>query len=349
MQNKITDYESLTFDDVLLLPALSGVKPAEVATKTRIAPRIDLNIPILSAAMDTVTEAPMAIAMAQSGGIGVLHRNLPIGKQVEEVRRVKRFESGMVTNPITISPESPLAEALDLMKTYRISGIPVVDQSSQKVVGILTNRDVRFVEDTATPVAQLMTKENLITVQGQPDREEARRLLHENRIEKLIILDDQGRCTGLITVKDIQNSVLNPNATKDSHGRLRVAAAVGVGKDGYDRAQALADAEVDVVIVDTAHGHHKDVMGVVSKIAQLQSSKVQVIAGNIATADAARALIDCGANAVKVGIGPGSICTTRIIAGIGVPQLTAIMQVADACAATGTPVIADGGIKHSGN
>jgi IMP dehydrogenase len=349
MQNKITDYESLTFDDVLLLPALSNVKPAEVITRTRIASRIELNIPILSAAMDTVTEAPMAIAMAQSGGIGVIHRNLPIGKQVEEVRRVKRFESGMVTNPITISPESSLAEALDLMQTYRISGIPVVDQTSQQVIGILTNRDVRFVEDTATPVAQLMTKENLITVQGQPDREQARQLLHENRIEKLIVLDDQGRCAGLITVKDIQNSVVNPNATKDSHGRLRVAAAVGVGKDGYDRAQALADAEVDIVIVDTAHGHHKDVLGVVSKIAQLQSNKVQVIAGNVATADGARALIDCGANAVKVGIGPGSICTTRIIAGIGVPQLTAIMQVADACAATGTPVIADGGIKQSGD
>lgn len=348
MQNKFTDYDSLAFDDVLLLPALSGVKPAEVSTKTRIVPRIHAHIPILSAAMDTVTESPMAIAMAQAGGLGVIHRNLPIGKQVEEVRRVKRFESNMVANPITIYPESPLAEALDLMKTYRISGIPVVDQTSHKVVGILTNRDVRFVEDMATPVAQLMTKDNLVMVKGEPDREDTKRMLHEHRVEKLIILDDQERCAGLITMKDIQNTVLNPHATKDAKGRLRVAAAVGVGKEGYDRAQALADAEVDIIVVDAAHGHHKDVLGVLSKISQLQS-KIQIIAGNVATADGAKALIDNGANAVKVGMGPGSVCTTRIIAGTGVPQLTAIMQVAEACAVTGAPVIADGGIKQSGD
>ena len=341
--------EAYTFDDVLLLPAESSVKPAEVSTKSRITRDIALGIPLLSAAMDTVTESPMAIAMAQAGGLGVIHRNMAIGKQVEEVRRVKRFVSGMVVNPITIDPESPLAEALDLMRNYGISGIPVVEQPSRKLVGILTNRDVRFAEDTSIPVKELMTRENLITVKGEVSRDEAKRLLHQNRIEKLIVVDDQYRCTGLMTFKDIEKSILHPDACKDAKGRLRVAAAVGVGRDAQERVSALVDAEVDIIVVDTAHGHSRDVMSVVSSIRQQRTSSIRVIAGNVATGDGARALIDVGADGIKVGIGPGSICTTRIVAGVGVPQLTAIMDAVEECRRADVPVIADGGIRHSGD
>ena len=341
--------EAYTFDDVLLVPMESFVKPAEVSVKSRITRDIALGIPLISAAMDTVTESPMAIAMAQAGGMGVIHRNMDIGKQVEEVRRVKRFVSGIVTNPITIDPESPLAEALDLMQRYKISGIPVVEQPSRKLVGILTNRDVRFAEDPAIPVKELMTKENLVTVKGEVDRDEAKRLLHKNRIEKLIVVDDQYRCTGLITFKDIEKAILNPDACKDSKGRLRVAAAVGVGRDAQERVRGLIDAETDVIVVDTAHGHSRDVLGIVSTLRQQKTSTIRIVAGNVATTDGARALIDAGADAVKVGIGPGSICTTRIVAGVGVPQLTAIMDVVDECRRRDIPVIADGGIRHSGD
>lgn len=341
--------EAFTFDDVLLLPAESAVKPAEAVTKSRITKDVALGIPFLSSAMDTVTESPMAIAMAQAGGLGVIHRNMPIGRQVEEVRKVKRFVSGMVVNPITIDPQSPLAEALDLMRTYGISGIPVVEQPSRKLVGILTNRDVRFAEDTSIPVSELMTKENLITVKGEVSREEAKRLLHHNRIEKLIVVDDQYRCTGLMTFKDIEKAILHPDACKDAKGRLRVAAAVGVGRDAQERVGALADAEVDIIVVDTAHGHSRDVLNAVSAIRQQRTSSIRVVAGNVATGDGARALIDAGADGIKVGIGPGSICTTRIVAGVGVPQLTAIMDAVDECRRSDIPVIADGGIRHSGD
>lgn len=340
--------EALTFDDVLLVPAASEVQPLDTVITTRLTKDITLNIPLLSAAMDTVTESPMAIAMAQAGGMGIIHRNLTIGEQVEEVRRVKRYESGMVVNPITIHPDAPLSEALALMHQYKISGIPVVEQNRQ-LVGILTNRDVRFADNMETPVKMFMTSENLITVKENVDKNEARRLLHTNRIEKLLVVDKEYRCVGLITVKDIEKSTLFPNACKDARGRLRVGAAVGTGENGYERALALADAEADVIIVDTAHGHSKGVLEAVTKIRRIQSNNVHVIAGNVATGDAAKALIDAGADAVKIGIGPGSICTTRVVAGVGMPQLTAIMSVADACSSTNTPVIADGGIRFSGD
>ncbi|MCB1537750.1 MAG: IMP dehydrogenase [Rhodospirillales bacterium] len=340
--------EALTFDDVLLVPAASEVQPHAVDVSTRLTRSIALNIPLLSAAMDTVTESMMAIAMAQAGGLGIVHRNLTVGAQVEEVRKVKRYESGMVVNPITIGPDATLAEAFDLMRKYGISGIPVVEQS-RKLVGILTNRDVRFASNLDQPVRELMTAEGLVTVRNRVDKEEAKRLLHQHRIEKLLVVDDQDRCIGLVTVKDIEKSTQNPNACKDTQGRLRVGAAVGTGDNGYERAQALADAEVDVIIVDTAHGHSRAVLDTVTRIRRIQSNSVDVIAGNVATADAAKALIDAGADAVKVGIGPGSICTTRVVAGVGVPQLTAIMDVADACQAADIPVIADGGIRFSGD
>jgi len=340
--------EALTFDDVLLVPAASEVQPLETIIKTHLTRDIVLNIPLISAAMDTVTESLMAIAMAQSGGMGIVHRNLTIGEQVEEVRKVKRYESGMVVNPITIGPDAPLSEALDLMARYHISGIPVIEQN-RKLVGILTNRDVRFADNPNQPVRELMTSENLIVVRNKVDKAEAKRLLHTNRIEKLLVVDDENRCIGLVTVKDIEKSTQYPNACKDNQGRLRVGAAVGTGENGYERAQALADAEADVIIVDTAHGHSKSVLETVTRIRRIQSNAVQVIAGNVATTDAAKALIDAGADAVKVGIGPGSICTTRVVAGVGVPQLTAIMDVADACARAGIPVIADGGIRFSGD
>ena len=337
----------LTFDDVLLRPAESDILPSMADTRTQLTRQIALNIPVLSAAMDTVTEADMAIVMAQLGGIGVLHRNLTVEQQCTAVRAVKRFESGMVVNPITISPEATLGDAQALMQQHRISGIPVTDRGG-KLVGILTNRDVRFAENLVQPVRELMTTDNLATVPLGTGQEEARRLLHQRRIEKLLGVDDDYRCIGLITVKDIEKAVNYPHATKDAAGRLRVAAASTVGEKGLERTQALVDAEVDVVIIDTAHGHNKDVARAVENAKKLSNS-VQIVAGNVATAEATRALIDAGADAIKVGIGPGSICTTRIVAGVGVPQLTAIMDCAEEAAKSGVPVIADGGLRTSGD
>jgi IMP dehydrogenase len=344
--------EALTFDDVLLRPGLSDVMPGDVDVRTRITRTISLNIPIISAAMDTVTEARMAIAMAQAGGIGVIHRNLDPQVQADHVRQVKRFESGMVLNPITIHPDETLADAQALMKKHGFSGFPVVERGPNgkggKLVGILTNRDVRFATRPDQPVSELMTKDRLITVGEGVNQEEAKRLLHQFRIEKLLVVDEHYRCTGLVTVKDIEKQVANPNACKDEQGRLRVAAATTVGEQGYERTEMLIDAGCDLVVVDTAHGHSQKVLDQVSRIKRL-SNKVQILAGNVATAEATRALIDAGADAIKVGIGPGTICTTRIVAGVGVPQLTAIMESVEAARATGTPVVADGGIKFSGD
>jgi len=337
----------LTFDDVLLRPAESNVLPSMANTRTMLTREIALNIPVLSSAMDTVTEADMAIAMAQLGGIGVLHRNLDVDVQCAAVRAVKRFESGMVVNPITIGPDAVLGDAQALMEQHRISGIPVVDDGG-KLVGILTNRDVRFAENPMQPVRELMTTENLATVPLGTGQEEARRLLHQRRIEKLLVVDDAYRCIGLITVKDIEKAVNYPHATKDGAGRLRVAAATTVGDSGFARTEALVDAEVDVIVIDTAHGHNKDVARAVERVKAL-SNAVQVVAGNVATAEATRSLIDAGADAVKVGIGPGSICTTRVVAGVGVPQLTAVMESAAEAAKSGVPVIADGGLRTSGD
>ena len=337
----------LTFDDVLLQPGESNVLPSQANTATKITSEITLNIPILSSAMDTVTEADMAIVMAQLGGLGVLHRNLGVEEQAAAVRAVKRFESGMVVNPITISPNSTLADAQLLMERNKISGIPVVEDSG-KLVGILTNRDVRFADNPAQPVSELMTRDNLATVSTGVSQEEARRLLHQRRIEKLLVVDDAYHCVGLITVKDIEKAVTYPTATKDESGRLRVAAATTVGDKGIERAEALLDAECDLLIVDTAHGHSKMVAEAVEAIKKL-SNRVQVIAGNVATGEATKALIGAGADGVKVGIGPGSICTTRVVAGVGVPQLTAIMDSANEAAKSNTPVIADGGLRTSGD
>ena len=339
--------EALAFDDVLLTPGYSTVLPGEADVRTRLTRSISLNLPILSAAMDTVTEGRLAIAMAQAGGMGVIHRNLTPDEQAEQVRQVKKFESGMVVNPLTIHPDATLADALDLMKVHNISGIPVVERNGV-LVGILTTRDVRFASDPAQRVSELMTKDRLITVRETVEQDEAKRLLHQYRIEKLLVVDDDNRCVGLITVKDMEKSRLNPNATKDEQGRLRVAAASSVGEDGFARAERLIDAEVDLVVIDTAHGHSERVLSQVRRVKAL-SNRVQVIAGNVATADGALALIDAGADAVKVGIGPGSICTTRIVAGVGVPQLSAIMDAAEAAMAADVPVIADGGIKYSGD
>jgi IMP dehydrogenase len=340
--------EALTFDDVLLVPAESSVLPADVDTRTRLTKRIELGIPLISAAMDTVTESRLAIALAQAGGIGVIHKNLDIATQAEEVRRVKRFEAGMVVNPVTIEPAAPLADALGLMAAHKISGIPVVEPGTKKLVGILTNRDVRFAANPKQPVSELMTKDQLITVREGVTRAEAQRLLHHHRIEKLLVVDDDFRCIGLITVKDIEKARAYPNACKDENGRLRVAAATGVGADGQRRAEALLDAGVDVIVVDTAHGHSRGVMQAVTAIKRY-SNFAQVVAGNIATPEAVKALIDAGADAVKVGIGPGTICTTRMVAGVGVPQLSAIMECAEEASKHGVPVIADGGIKYSGD
>lgn len=337
----------LTFDDVLLQPLESSVLPSSADTRTFLTREIPLNIPILSSAMDTVTEADMAIAMAHLGGIGVLHRNLEIEDQVAAVRAVKRFESGMVVNPITMTPDQSLAEALELMKANRISGIPIVERSG-KLAGILTNRDVRFAENPNQPVSELMTRENLATVGLGTSQDVAQRILHQRRIEKLLVVDDQDHCVGLITVKDIEKAVASPLATKDAQGRLRVAAATTVGDKGFDRSQALIDAGVDCIVIDTAHGHNRDVGAAVERVKGLSNS-VQVVAGNVATADAAKALADAGADAIKVGIGPGSICTTRIVAGVGVPQLSAIIAAASAASKKGVPVIADGGIRTSGD
>jgi IMP dehydrogenase len=340
--------EALTFDDVLLVPAASEVLPSAVDTRTRLTKTIELGIPLLSAAMDTVTEARLAIAMAQSGGLGVIHRNLGPDEQAEQVRQVKKFESGMVVNPVTIEPNGTLSEAQALMSRHRISGVPVTERGSGKLVGILTNRDVRFASDPLQPVHELMTKEKLVTVKDGVDKNEAKRLLHKHRIEKLLVVDDAYRCIGLITVKDIEKAQLHPNAAKDAEGRLRAAAATTVGDDGYARTERLIAAGVDLIVVDTAHGHSARVIDAVGRIKR-QSNATQVLAGNIATADAARALIDAGADALKVGIGPGSICTTRMVAGVGMPQLTAIMDVVEAAAKAGIPVVADGGIKYSGD
>lgn len=337
----------LTFDDVLLQPGESDVLPSQADVSTRVSREIALNIPILSSAMDTVTEADMAIVMAQLGGLGVLHRNLSIEEQCAAVRAVKRFESGMVVNPITIGPDQPLADAQALMARHKISGIPVVEASG-KLVGILTHRDVRFAENPDQPVRELMTHENLATVRAGVNQEEARRLLHQRRIEKLLVVDDAFHCVGLITVKDIEKAVTYPQATKDGSGRLRVAAATTVGDKGLERTEALIDAECDLIVLDTAHGHSRSVSASVERIRKL-SSAVQLVAGNVATAEATRALIDAGADGIKVGIGPGSICTTRVVAGVGVPQLTAIMDSAEEAMKHGVPVIADGGIRTSGD
>ncbi|NJR77139.1 IMP dehydrogenase [Sphingomonas corticis] len=337
----------LTFDDVLLVPGASEVLPTDADTRTRVTKGIALNIPVLSSAMDTVTEGNMAIVMAQLGGLGVLHRNLTVDEQVAAVRQVKRFESGMVVNPITIAPSATLAQAQALMAANRISGIPVVEADG-KLVGILTNRDVRFAENPAQPVAELMTRDNLATVGAGVGQEEARRLLHQRRIEKLLVVDDGYRCVGLITVKDIEKAVTYPDATKDAAGRLRVAAATTVGDKGFARTEALVDAECDLIVIDTAHGHNADVARAVERVKKLSNS-VQVVAGNVATAAATRALIDAGADGIKVGIGPGSICTTRVVAGVGVPQLTAVMDCAEEAVKHGVPVIADGGLRTSGD
>ncbi|HEY6715865.1 MAG TPA: IMP dehydrogenase [Reyranella sp.] len=339
--------EALTFDDVLLKPAASAVLPNQTDVRTRLTRTIELGIPLMSAAMDTVTEAAMAIAMAQVGGIGVIHKNLSAEAQANEVRKVKKFESGMVVNPVTILPEQTLADALALMTTHQISGIPVVERNG-KLVGILTNRDVRFATDNATPVSALMTQEKLVTVREGVSSDEAKRLLHQRRIEKLLVVDDAYRCIGLITVKDIEKANKFPGASKDEKGRLRAAAATGVGEDGLRRAQLLIDAEVDVIVVDTSHGHSKGVLDAVTRVKKL-SNYTQVMAGTVATREGAQALIDAGADAVKIGIGPGSICTTRVVAGVGVPQLTAILEAAEACRAAGVPAIGDGGIKYSGD
>ena len=340
--------EALTFDDVLLVPAASDVLPAQADTRTALTGTIELGIPLLSAAMDTVTECRLAIALAQHGGIGVIHKNLSIEAQAAEVRKVKKFESGMVVDPLIIHPEQPLADALHLMADHRISGIPVVERGTGRLVGILTNRDVRFASDPAQPVHELMTRDQLITVREGVSKEEAKRLLHQNRIEKLLVVDADYRCIGLITVKDIEKAETHPNATKDSKGRLRVAAATGVGPDGFARALALVEAGADVVVVDTAHGHSRGVIDTVRAIKQAMPA-TQVIGGNIATPEAAAALIEAGADALKVGIGPGTICTTRVVAGVGVPQLSAVMEVAEVAHRHGVKVIADGGIKYSGD
>ncbi|WP_107713482.1 IMP dehydrogenase [Oceanicaulis sp.] len=343
--------EGLTFDDVLLQPGSSEVLPADALVRTRLTPSLTLNIPILSAAMDTVTEAGLAIAMAQDGGLGVIHRNLTIEEQAEEVRRVKRYESGMVVNPITISPQATLAELQALMDHHKISGIPVVEGGeglNGKLVGIITNRDVRFADDMNQSVASLMTRERLVTVKPGVDQAEARRLLHKHRIERLLVVDDAGHCVGLMTVKDMVKAEAYPNAAKDEHGRLRVAAATTVGDSGFERAEALIDAGVDAVVIDTAHGMSASVLEQVKRI-KAASNATQVVAGNVATYDGARALFDVGADTVKVGIGPGSICTTRIVAGVGVPQLTAIMDCRRAADGFDGSIIADGGIKYSGD
>ena len=339
--------EALTFDDVLLVPGASEVMPAEADTRTRVTAEIELNIPLLSSAMDTVTEAPMAISMAQAGGMGVIHRNLDIEAQAAAVRQVKRFESGIVYNPITLRPDQTLADATALQKQYSITGFPVVDAGG-RLVGILTNRDMRFTDDPRTPVSAVMTAENLAVVREPVDLDQAKRMLQARRIEKLLVVNEKGECTGLLTVKDIQKAVLNPIACKDAMGRLRVAAASTVGDHGFERSMALIDAGVDLIVIDTAHGHSASVARAVERI-KARSNAVQVVAGNVATAEATRALIDAGADAVKVGIGPGSICTTRIVAGVGVPQMTAITDCAGEAAKTGQPLIADGGIKFSGD
>jgi IMP dehydrogenase len=340
--------EALTFDDVLLRPAASQVVPAQADTRTALTEQIQLRIPLLSSAMDTVTESRMAIAMAQAGGLGVIHKNISIADQADAVRAVKKFESGMVVNPVTIGPQKTLSDALELMQGYRISGIPVVEPDSQRLVGILTHRDVRFAEQPGQSVAELMTHENLVTVEEGVSRSEARRLLHQHRIEKLLVVDEAYRCVGLITVKDMEKASANPNATKDANGRLCVAAATGTGDAGTQRAEALIDAGVDLLVIDTAHGHAESVLEQVARVKRL-SNAVQIVGGNVATAEGSKALIDAGADVVKVGIGPGSICTTRMVAGVGMPQFSALLEAVEAAQNAKVTVIADGGIKYSGD
>ncbi len=344
--------EALAFDDVLLIPAASNVLPSQADTSTRVTREVALRIPLISSAMDTVTESALAIAMAVAGGIGVIHKNMAPAAQAAEVRKVKKFESGMVVDPMTIHPEATLADALNLMSAHKFSGVPVVEKGSGRLVGVLTNRDVRFADNLRQPVVELMTRDTpekpLVTVRDGVSREEAKRILHKHRIEKLLVVDDAYRCIGLITVKDIEKAERFPNACKDVQGRLRVGAATGVGRDGLARAEALLTAEVDVIVVDTAHGHSQGVIDAVQQIKRI-SNYAQVVAGNVATAAGARALIDAGADAVKVGIGPGSICTTRMVAGVGVPQFSAIVECATACRAADVPLIADGGLRYSGD
>ena len=340
--------QALTFDDVMLVPAASAVLPGDTDTRTRLTREIELGIPLVSAAMDTVTESALAIAMAQAGGIGVIHRNMSVDQQADEVRKVKKFEAGMVVNPVTIHPDETLADALRLMADHRISGIPVVERGSGRLAGILTNRDVRFANDPRQPVAELMTRDKLVTVRENVATDEAKRLLHHHRIEKLVVVDEAYRCIGLITVKDIEKAQRFPTACKDEHGRLRVAAATGTGADGIGRAEALFAAGLDVLVVDTAHGHSDRVIATVREIRRL-SNYTQVIGGNVVTAEGARALIEAGADAVKVGVGPASICTTRMVAGVGIPQFTAIVDTVAECRKFDVPVIGDGGIKFSGD
>jgi IMP dehydrogenase len=342
--------EALTFDDVLLMPRQSSVLPSAVDVASRLTRRIRLNVPILSAAMDTVTESRLAIAMAQHGGLGVIHKNLAIDEQAQEVDRVKRSESGMIVNPITLSPRHRIAEALELMRRYRISGVPITADGEKEgtLVGILTNRDLRFETQVDRPIADIMTKDDLVTVPVGTTLDQAREMFHHHKIEKLLVVDAEGRLKGLITVKDIQKLVKYPNACKDALGRLRVGAAVGVGKDALDRAEALVQAHVDVLVVDTAHGHSQGVLDMVARIRE-RHADVDLVAGNVATASATCALIERGVDAVKVGIGAGSICTTRVVAGIGVPMVTAIAECARAAAARDVPIIADGGIRYSGD
>jgi IMP dehydrogenase len=348
MTNFLNSEYYLTFDDVLLKPKYSDLIPAEANTKTRLTKNIELNIPLLSAAMDTVTESAMAIAMAQNGGLGIIHKNMSVENQAREVKIVKRFESGVVVEPTTMYKDATLGEALELMSKQKLSGIPIVDKKTNKLVGILTNRDVRFAEDKSQPISKLMTKDNLITSKPNISREDAIRLLHKHRIERIILVDDDYHCVGLMTFKDIKKSQEYPFATKDEQGRLRVGAATGVGEKGYERAIALIEAGVDVIVVDTAHGHSKGVLDTIKKLRK-EYPKLDIIGGNIATKEAAKALINAGVSAVKVGIGPGSICTTRVIAGVGVPQLSAVYEVVQACEKDKIPVIADGGIRYSGD
>lgn len=354
IKQTLTGDVALTFDDVLLQPAKSSILPGEAKLVSRITKDITVNLPILSSAMDTVTEAPMAIAMAQAGGIGVIHRNLSPQEQAEEVKQVKRFESGMVVNPITIGPDASLKDAQELMSSRNISGIPVVQGAGEggrfkgRLLGILTNRDVRFVTDNTVSVASVMTSDNLVTVSDDVNIQEAKKLLHQHRIEKLLVVDEAYQCVGLITVKDIEKAKSNPLAVKDGRGRLLAGAASTVGDDGYERSRYLIEAGVDLLVIDTAHGHSQPVIDAIKRI-KSQYPHVQLIAGNVATAEATRELIDAGADAIKVGIGPGSICTTRIVAGVGVPQLSAIMECVQQAAQDDVPIIADGGIKYSGD
>ncbi len=340
--------EALTFDDVLILPAASDILPSQANVKTNIGKSIVLGIPVLSSAMDTVTESKLAIAMAQAGGIGVLHRNMTVEEQATEIRKVKKFESGMVINPVMISSEAKLSDAVELMREYKFSGIPVKHEKTGELVGIVTNRDVRFAKNSDQPITELMTHKNLVTVLSSVSQEEAERLLHQYKIERLLVVNKKNQCIGLITVKDMEKAQLHPDACKDQQGRLRVAAASTVGEAGFARSEALIDAGVDMLVIDTAHGHSKHVLDTVRSIKKMYNDVV-VMAGNVATADGAKALIDAGADSIKVGIGPGSICTTRVVAGIGVPQLTAILDVVEVAKKYKIPVIADGGIKNSGD